>query len=105
MQIFFDVFVAVLAVFGGYSALKLLSERCLTPRRFRPAIALHLDGSEDDELIAAMAEGAGAMWVHSRRLVILTPPAADGGAAFAERVSRLCPGAEIVETASRSGEE
>lgn len=105
MKIFFDVLVAVLAVFGGYSALKLLSERFLTPRRFRPTVALHLDGSEDDELIAAMAEGARAMWVHSRRLVILTPPAADGGAAFAARVAKLCPGAEIIETVSRRGEE
>lgn len=105
MKIFFDVLVAVLAVFGGYSALKLLSERFLTPRRFRPAVALHLEGSEDDELIAAMAEGARAMWVHSRRLVILTPPAADGGAEFAARVAKLCPGAEIIETVSRRGEE
>ena len=48
MKIVCDVIVAVLAVFGGYCALKLLSERVLSFRSFMPSAAVRLEGSEDD---------------------------------------------------------
>lgn len=95
MKVFFDIFVAVLAVFGGYSALKLLSERFLIPSRFRPSVAMRLDGSEDDEFIAALTDGACAMWVHSRRVIILIPKS-EAGDALVARVKKLCPSAYII---------
>ena len=58
MKIVCDVIVAVLAVFGGYCALKLLSERVLSFRSFMPSAAVRLDGSEDDEYIDALLSEA-----------------------------------------------
>ena len=49
MKTVFDILIAVLAVFGGYSALKLLSEKIFIPQRFAPIAAIRLDGSEDDD--------------------------------------------------------
>lgn len=105
MKIFFDVLVAVLAVFGGYSALKLLSERFLIPPRFRPSVAVRLDcdayagadNEADEEFIAVLTEGARAMWVHSRGTVVLIPNSASGDV-LAARVAKVCPSAEVVRT-------
>ena len=57
MKTVFDILIAVLAVFGGYSALKLLSEKIFIPQRFAPIAAIRLDGSEDDDA----AHGGGPL--------------------------------------------
>lgn len=94
MKIVCDVIVAVLAVFGGYCALKLLSERVLSFRSFMPSAAVRLDGSEDDEYIDALISEALASWQRRKRLLVLVPP---GDPGLAKRVHRLCPSAEIIE--------
>lgn len=93
MKTFFDIMIAMLAVFGGYCALKLLSERIFIPRRFSPSAAVRLDGSEDDELISVLLDEARASWQHRRRLIVLIP---EGDTALSARVHRLCPSADIV---------
>lgn len=94
MKTFFDIVIAVLAVFGGYSALKLLSERIFIPRRFAPIAAVRLDGSEDDELIDVLIDEARASWQRRSRIAVMIP---GGSRELAERVHRLCPSAEIIE--------
>ncbi len=94
MVIVFDVIVAVLAVFGGYCALKLFSERVLVPHRFVPSVAVTLEGSEDDEYIDTLISEAGAFWQRQRRVMVIVPP---DSAKLTERVHRLCPSAEIIE--------
>lgn len=94
MKIFFDIIIAVLAVFGGYSALKLLSERIFIPRRFAPIAAVRLDGSEDDELIDVLIDEARASWLRRSRIAVMIP---EEDERLAVRIHRLCPSAEIIE--------
>ena len=94
MKTVFDILIAVLAVFGGYSALKLLSEKIFIPQRFAPIAAIRLDGSEDDELIDILIDEARASWQRRPRVTVLIP---EGDGEIAARVHRLCPSADRVE--------
>ncbi len=92
MELLLDIIVATLAVFGGYSALKLIAELWFIPRSFTPFAAVRLDGTEEDALIDALLEEARASWTHKKRILVLLP---EDDAELAARVRRLCPCAEI----------
>lgn len=98
-----EIIIAVFAVWGMYSALKLISELWLMPKKIRPVPTVRLDGTETDGELLELYRNAGEMWVSSRNTVVFVLPETEnelntaGDAGVEERLRRMeLPGARVV---------